>query len=311
MSTEADRLLAEFRVHDHPPDGRADSNWERLQQRLAAGDLGPQVEPKAPSASTGAVTTSGAAWLPTGGWTAIGIVGLVAVAAVVLWPRSSGTGASVDVGNVATVVDNDPIEKPRQAEAATTPAPTITDVDPSEGSQNSSAETWSAGAASPPPMDTTDTSLESRRGAAPTGSGRERRARRHRTGDQVAKPEAASQASASRAEDRASESAGGSAKAAQPGTASVASDDGLLAEIALIERAKTALANGHPQAALAAIREHASSFPRGSLGDERELLQVQALCATGQRERGQRLAADFVARKPNHRLAQRMATACP
>jgi hypothetical protein len=53
----------------------------------------------------------------------------------------------------------------------------------------------------------------------------------------------------------------------------------------LLEQARVALGRGDPDAALAAIGEHARQFPATQLGEERDLLRIQAL----------RYAGDFAA----------------
>jgi TolA-binding protein len=58
-------------------------------------------------------------------------------------------------------------------------------------------------------------------------------------------------------------------------------DLGLAAERKLIETARTALARGRIDGALAALHRHVRSFPRGQLAEERESLFVQALVAKG------------------------------
>ncbi|MFT3926108.1 MAG: hypothetical protein QM778_26425 [Myxococcales bacterium] len=52
---------------------------------------------------------------------------------------------------------------------------------------------------------------------------------------------------------------------------------GLTREIALLDRARTHLAQGNAGAALAALTEHARSFPRGTLREEAMVLEIEAL----------------------------------
>jgi pyruvate/2-oxoglutarate dehydrogenase complex dihydrolipoamide acyltransferase (E2) component len=58
-------------------------------------------------------------------------------------------------------------------------------------------------------------------------------------------------------------------------------DRGLAAERKLVEMARTALARGQTDSALATLRRHAHAFPRGQLAEERDSLHVQALVAKG------------------------------
>src|SRR5262249_5093346 len=55
----------------------------------------------------------------------------------------------------------------------------------------------------------------------------------------------------------------------------------LKAESALLDLARTALARGEGDHALAAVERHASQFPRGMLREEREALAVKALVLAG------------------------------
>ena len=72
---------------------------------------------------------------------------------------------------------------------------------------------------------------------------------------------------------------------------------GLAAERMLLDAARSALAHGAPDEALAAVDRHAATYPRGALREEREALAVKALAGAGRaaeaRARGQRFAAEF------------------
>jgi len=67
--------------------------------------------------------------------------------------------------------------------------------------------------------------------------------------------------------------------------------DTLLAEGAVIERARASVRRGDARSALAAIDEHASEFPRGELAEERESLRVRVLVMLGRHDEA-RVAAD-------------------
>lgn len=58
-------------------------------------------------------------------------------------------------------------------------------------------------------------------------------------------------------------------------------DAGLAAERNLIEIARTALARGRIDGALATLHRHARRFAKGQLAEERDSLYVQALVAKG------------------------------
>jgi hypothetical protein len=85
-------------------------------------------------------------------------------------------------------------------------------------------------------------------------------------------------------------------RAAAP-SSSAARDLDLAREHALLERARAAVAAGQGSAALASLEQHARSFPRGRLGQEREVLTIQALMQTGRhadaRARGERFRRQF------------------
>ena len=84
---------------------------------------------------------------------------------------------------------------------------------------------------------------------------------------------------------------GNRAHESEPGIRA-ARDRGLGAERKLVEMARSALARGHTERALFALRSHVRAFPNGQLAEERDSLMVQALIAKGEyaeaRERGAR-----------------------
>ena len=75
-------------------------------------------------------------------------------------------------------------------------------------------------------------------------------------------------------------------------------DRDLARETRIVERARTALSHGDARAALEALREHASQFPRGALVEQREALAVTALVRAGEREAAEERATRFRARYP-------------
>jgi hypothetical protein len=74
---------------------------------------------------------------------------------------------------------------------------------------------------------------------------------------------------------------------------------GLAGERTLLERARAALARDDADAALAALDEHARSFPHGALAEERELLAVRALTAAARTPEARARAARFRHAYPN------------
>jgi hypothetical protein len=77
----------------------------------------------------------------------------------------------------------------------------------------------------------------------------------------------------------------------------------LAKERSLIDMARSALARGSSAAAISALRDHESAFPRGRLSEEREALWVQVLASSGQRAQAVRRAAAFHRQFPNSMLA--------
>ena len=72
----------------------------------------------------------------------------------------------------------------------------------------------------------------------------------------------------------------------------------LRAERLLIETASAALTRGDTQSAIAALRQHARSFPKGDLAEEREVLLVKALAASGDDRAAEKRAKEFKKKFP-------------
>jgi hypothetical protein len=72
----------------------------------------------------------------------------------------------------------------------------------------------------------------------------------------------------------------------------------LSAELALLDRARSALAERDAHTALAVLGAYEQSFPAGVLHDEAVVLRVDALTASGDRVGASRLARDFLASRP-------------
>lgn len=68
-------------------------------------------------------------------------------------------------------------------------------------------------------------------------------------------------------------------------------------EIELLRDAQAALSTS-PGRALSLTDEHAQRFPRGSLGQERDMIRIQALLALGRADEARALADDFRRRHP-------------
>lgn len=87
--------------------------------------------------------------------------------------------------------------------------------------------------------------------------------------------------------------------------ASVASAD-LKAELGAIEKARSALGSGDASGALSQLDAYARSYPRGRLALEAEVLRIDALARSGQREAAKKRAELFVRRYPNSVLNARV-----
>ncbi len=73
----------------------------------------------------------------------------------------------------------------------------------------------------------------------------------------------------------------------------------LEAERTLLETGRTALTRGDVPGALAALAQHAESYPHGELAEERESLRVQVLLAAGRRTEAQVALRAFEANYPD------------
>lgn len=85
----------------------------------------------------------------------------------------------------------------------------------------------------------------------------------------------------------------------------------LAAELAHLQRARAALDNHDPDAALARLGEHAHEFPAGQMAQDRELLRVEALCLRGDAAAARADAAQFLRRYPGSPHAARIQSFCP
>lgn len=76
-------------------------------------------------------------------------------------------------------------------------------------------------------------------------------------------------------------------------TTAVTSDEVLSRERQIIEKARSALARGDAEGALAAVGEHTKTFPRGQLAEAREAIAVQALVRAGRHAEARARAERF------------------
>jgi len=80
----------------------------------------------------------------------------------------------------------------------------------------------------------------------------------------------------------------------------------LAAELRLVEQARSALAADRPREALAALAAHRAAFPRGVLGDEAEVLRVDATARAGDAAKARDLGRAFLAAHPSSPYAARV-----
>ncbi|GEM_PF-5309965 len=82
-------------------------------------------------------------------------------------------------------------------------------------------------------------------------------------------------------------------------------------EMELLVGAREALQMGHTKEALKLLQEHDHRYPNTRFLHERELLVIQAMCRSGQRERARARIEKFLATYSNAALADAVRAACP
>lgn len=95
----------------------------------------------------------------------------------------------------------------------------------------------------------------------------------------------------------------------QKPVAPAASSDDLDGELALLRRARLALAGGQLDAALALLDEHAATYPHGTFTEERRGLGLVAQCKAGRGGAAARARA-FLVERPGSPMAARIVEAC-
>lgn len=81
-------------------------------------------------------------------------------------------------------------------------------------------------------------------------------------------------------------------------------------EVRLLEEADADLRRGDAAGALARLGEHATKYPGGALRQEREGMNVVALCQAGRQTEGRAAADRFLSRSSKSALASRIRAAC-
>ncbi len=82
------------------------------------------------------------------------------------------------------------------------------------------------------------------------------------------------------------------------------------AEADLLRQADAAMKAGDPERALAFVEQHAASFPRGILVEERDAERVIVTCALGRADEARALASTFLSAHPRSPLVARVRTSC-
>ncbi len=102
---------------------------------------------------------------------------------------------------------------------------------------------------------------------------------------------------------RAGDSGGASPRVApKPSASSTA----LQAELSALDAARTTLASGNAQGALALLDTYSREHPRGRMGLEAEVLRIDALAKSGRPDAASQRAETFLRRHPNSVLASRV-----
>ncbi|WP_437605781.1 hypothetical protein WMF20_32510 [Sorangium sp. So ce834] len=99
-------------------------------------------------------------------------------------------------------------------------------------------------------------------------------------------------------------SSGGAASRVDPKPASTSA--ALKAELSALDAARSTLASGNAQGALALLDAYSKEHPRGRLGLEAEVLRIDALAKSGRLDAASQRAKAFLQRHPNSVLASRV-----
>jgi hypothetical protein len=98
-------------------------------------------------------------------------------------------------------------------------------------------------------------------------------------------------------------------RAGGPRSSAGRAGDRLAEEVKLLSRATTQLREGSAVQALKALAEHERKFPNGALREERQAAKVQALCLSGQVDKGRAELARLPQRTPGAARAQQVCAA--
>ena len=87
-------------------------------------------------------------------------------------------------------------------------------------------------------------------------------------------------------------------------------DATIAAEMALLKSAQQAIASGNHARGLEKVKQHAKSFPKSMLAEERELARVRALCGLGKQSAAEKAATSFRKRFSGSHLLKRLDQTC-
>ena len=87
-------------------------------------------------------------------------------------------------------------------------------------------------------------------------------------------------------------------------------DATIAAEMALLKSAQQAIASGNHARGLEKVKQHAKSFPKSVLAEERELARVRALCGLGKQSAAEKAATSFRKRFSGSHLVKRLEQTC-
>lgn len=82
-------------------------------------------------------------------------------------------------------------------------------------------------------------------------------------------------------------------------------------EIALMDRARTALRSGAPGQALSALDQYRARYPRGTFGQEARVMRIEALAASGNRARALAETNAFLSQNPKSPHSERLRQLLP
>ncbi len=291
------RLIADYADHTAQiPSGVQARVLAGLTQRIAAGELGPDLPPRdaAPgnAAWSGASTSSAghsviaAAQVSASLWRRValilGLSGVAAIAWVRPWEQRPSTAEDgIALGSMTAEVE-------QELAAAGPPMASAGNADPSAGSKRA---------------------LEVQR-PAPTEP--------HAPSTLGAMPQLDDTTSPAEGNDRTRALGEGSAASARPAASKkrpiphddAADVDALAAELALVSKARLAIKSGRDAEALAALDQHAAEYPRGALESERDLSRVQVLCRIGDSKRAAVISAALRKRAAGSVWVHRLKDTC-